>query len=195
MNWINKLTLEGKYTTLIPLEIDHQQGLLAAAADGELWKLWYTSVPSEETIEDYISDALEQRKNGTQYPFTVIEKSSNKIIGSTRFYNLQPNHRRLEIGFTWYAASAQRTHVNSECKLLLLSYAFEELNCIAVQFMTNWHNQKSRTAIARLGARQDGVLRNHRIQPDGSYSDTVVFSIAEHEWNGVKKTLIQKLNQ
>jgi len=118
-----------------------------------------------------------------------LDKNNGDIIGSTRYYNVQPEHRRLEIGYTWYAKKYQRTGVNTECKYLLLQYAFENLNCIAVQFLTNWYNLPSRAAIARLGAKQDGVLRNHRLNADGSYRDTVVFSITEQEWTSVKKSL------
>lgn len=188
-NWINNTKLEGDKVKLIPLEKSHKEDLLKAAADGNLWELWYTSVPSEKNIDDYINHALTQKEDGIEYPFTVIDKATNAIIGSTRFYSIQPEHRRLEIGYTWYAKKHQRTGVNTECKLLLLQYAFENLNCIAVQFMTNWHNIRSRTAIARLGAKEDGVLRNHRINADGSYRDSVVFSITEQEWLSVKKSL------
>lgn len=193
--WIDALTLEGKSITLLPLEASHQKELLAAAADGELWKLWYTSVPSAATISDYINTALADRKAGAAYPFVVWHKSSQKIIGSTRFYNLEAHNRRLDIGFTWYAQSFQQTRVNTECKFLLLQHAFESLNCIAVQFLTDWHNLRSRQAIARLGARQDGVLRHHRLNPDGSFRDSVVFSITNNEWPGVKKNLNLKLSR
>jgi len=188
-NWIENLELEGEKVKLIPLEKSHTDELLKAASDGKLWELWFTSVPSEKNIDNYIDHALAQKEKGIEYPFIVVDRNSGKIIGSTRYYNLQVNHRRLEIGYTWYAKSYQRTGVNTQCKVLLLKYAFENLNCIAVQFMTNWHNLRSRTAIARLGAKQDGVLRNHRINADGSYRDTVVFSITEQEWTGVKKSL------
>jgi RimJ/RimL family protein N-acetyltransferase len=126
-----------------------------------------------------------------------VDKRTREIIGSTRYYNIQSEHRRLEIGYTWYAKKYQRTGVNTESKILLLKYAFEDLNCIAVQFMTNWHNLRSRSAIKRLGAKQDGILRNHRLNPDGTYRDTVVFSITDQEWSGVKKSLeyeIKKYN-
>jgi RimJ/RimL family protein N-acetyltransferase len=188
-NWINKLKLEGKKIRLIPINKSHKAQLLNAAKDGKLWELWHTSVPSEDNIDSYIDNTLKNMKSGTDYPFVVIDKNTNAIIGSTRYYNIQSNHRRLEIGFTWYASKYQRSGVNTECKYLLLKYAFENLNCIAVQFMTNWYNLRSRTAIARLGAKQDGILRNHRINPDGSYRDTVVFSITEKEWSGVEKSL------
>jgi RimJ/RimL family protein N-acetyltransferase len=133
--------------------------------------------------------AFDEQKCGKASPFVVIDKSTNNLIGSTRYCNIEPLHRRLEIGYTWYSKSHQRTGVNTECKYLLLSHAFEDLKCIAVEFRTNWFNYASRTAILRLGAKQDGILRNHRIVSEGNYRDTVVFSIIESEWNIVKKSL------
>lgn len=192
--WIENLSLEGETVALLPLESLHQEALLEAASDGNLWRLWYTSVPSATSLSEYVSTALAAKKEGTAYPFVVWHKSRQKIIGSTRFYNLQPEHRRLEIGFTWYAKSFQQTRVNTECKYLLLQHAFETLNCIAVQFLTDWHNLRSRQAIARLGAHQDGVLRHHRLNSDGSYRDSVVFSITDREWPGVKKSLTFNLS-
>lgn len=192
--WIDHLSLDGQTITLLPMELSHQAALLAAASDGDLWRLWYTSVPSAERISEYIQTALADQKAGTAYPFVVLHKNSQQIIGSTRFYNLQPEHRRVEIGFTWYAQSFQQTRVNTECKYLLLQYAFETLNCIAVQFLTDWHNLRSRQALARLGAKQDGVLRHHRLNADGSYRDSVVFSITDREWPGVQKSLAYKLS-
>lgn len=192
--WIkHPLELEDDTVKLIPLKKEHRDGLLAAASDGNLWELWYTSVPSEATIDRYIATALDQKEKGEEYPFSVIDAQSGKIIGCTRFYGMQPQHKRLEIGYTWYAKSVQRTGVNTACKRLLLGYAFEKLECIAVQIVTDWFNLRSRAAIARLGAKQDGVLRNHRINADGSYRDTVVFSITNSEWHGVKKNLDFKI--
>ena len=154
-----------------------------------------TSVPSADTVDSYISSALLQKQNGNEFPFVVIDKKSNKVIGCTRYYNIERDHRRLEIGYTWYAKSFQRTGVNTECKYLLLKYAFEKLHCIAVQFMTDWHNLRSRAAIERLGAKQDGVLRNHRLNADGSFRDTVVFSITDQEWAGVAKSLTYEMEK
>ena len=191
--WIDISILEGDTIALLPLDASHQDALLTAAKDGILWELWYTSVPSSATINNYLDKALAEKENGQAYPFVVFHKKTKQIIGSTRYYNLQPEHRRLEIGYTWYAKSHQRTRVNTECKYLLLQYAFEIKHCIAVQFMTDWHNIASRNAIARLGAHQDGLLRNHRLNSDGSFRDSVVFSITENEWSGVKKNLTQKL--
>ena len=191
--WIDISILEGDTIALLPLDASNQDALLTAAKDGILWELWYTSVPSSATINNYLDKALAEKENGQAYPFVVFHKKTKQIIGSTRYYNLQPEHRRLEIGYTWYAKSYQRTRVNTECKYLLLQYAFEIKHCIAVQFMTDWHNIASRNAIARLGAHQDGLLRNHRLNSDGSCRDSVVFSITENEWSGVKKNLTQKL--
>ncbi|SDD56084.1 Protein N-acetyltransferase, RimJ/RimL family [Pricia antarctica] len=188
-NWLKTIELEGQKVKLVPLQKSHKAGLLKAAADGKLWELWFTSVPSSSNIDKYIEHALNQKQNGSEFPFVVLDKNKGDIIGSTRYLNMQSEHRRLEIGSTWYAKKHQRTGVNTECKYLLLKYAFENLNCIAVQFMTDWHNSRSRTAIARLGAKQDGVLRNHRLNADGSCRDSVVFSITEQEWAAVKKSL------
>jgi RimJ/RimL family protein N-acetyltransferase len=193
--WIDKVQLEGRRVKLVPLEASHGDVLLKAASDGKLWELWFTSVPSPNTIGIYIEKALEQKEKGFGFPFVVLDKAINEVVGSTRYYNLQPMHRRLEIGYTWYAVGSQRTGVNTEAKLLLLEYAFETLNCIAVQFKTDWHNIRSRAAIERLGAKQDGVLRNHRLNNDGSYRDTVIYSITDHEWSSVKGFLEQKLGK
>ncbi|MCH5718633.1 GNAT family N-acetyltransferase [Niabella hibiscisoli] len=195
MKWLNEVVLETDNVQLIPLRLEHRNDLLAAATDGNLWELWFTSVPSEVNIDAYLSKALSDFENDTALPFTVIDKRTNSIIGTTRFANVVNEHRRVEIGYTWYAASYQKTYVNSECKLLLLQYAFEELKAIAVEFRTNWYNFSSRNAIARLGAKQDGVLRNHQFMPDGSYRDTVVFSIIESEWNACKTSLLYKIAQ
>ena len=163
--------------------------------DGELWKLWLTSVHSPETAEATIKTALELRENAGWMPVVVREKSTRQIIGSTRYCNVDEVNQRLEIGYTLYSESFQRTIVNTECKYLLLTHAFEKLAAIAVEFRTHWHNHKSRAAIARLGAKQDGVLRNHQKGPDGMYRDTVVFSIIDLEWPVVKKSLEFKLKR
>ena len=189
MNWLEDISLEETTVRLIPLEKGHRDALVLAAADGKLWELWHTSVPSEETVAAYISLALKQKREGSGLPFVVLHKPTNKIIGSTRFCNADQENRRLEIGYTWYSKSYQRSSVNTECKLLLLGHAFENLKCISVQFLTNWHNHSSRNAIARLGAKQDGILRNHRLNADGTYRDTVVFSIISQEWLNVQKSL------
>lgn len=168
---------------------------MEAASDGRLWELWYTTVPSISTIDQYIETALKEQASQKALPFVVVEKSTNTIVGSTRFLNIETENRRLEIGSTWYAKRVQRTGVNTECKFLLLQHAFEMLNCIAVEFRTHWHNHQSRNAIERLGAKQDGVLRNHKIIGDGLIRDTVVFSILNTEWPSVKQSLRFKLQQ
>ncbi|TMG78663.1 MAG: GNAT family N-acetyltransferase, partial [Betaproteobacteria bacterium] len=160
-----------------------------AAADGELWRLWYTSVPAPDKTAAYIETALEMRENLGAMPFVVRANETGEIVGCTRYFHVDAPNRRLEIGYTWYAKRAQRTAINTECKILLLAHAFETLECVAVEFRTHWFNHASREAIARLGAKQDGVLRNHQISPDGSYRDTVVFSIIESEWPTVKRHL------
>lgn len=191
----NNQILQGKHVRLEPLEVDHQEALLSAAQDGELWELWFTSVPTSGTIAAYIDKALKDKEAGKGNPFVVIEEATNKIIGSTRYCNADAQNRRLEIGYTWYAKSHQRTSVNTECKYLLLKNAFENLGCIAVEFRTNWFNEASRAAIQRLGAKQDGVLRNHRIDASGVMRDTVVYSIIASEWPVVKKSLLFKLGR
>ena len=191
--WLKDVELESENITLTPLTMAHADALVNAAMDGELWKLWFTSVPNAETISDYIATALEQRDKGLSLPFVVIDKASGEVIGSTRFCNADPINQRLEIGYTWYSKTYQKTSCNTECKLLMLNHAFETLDAIAVEFRTSWHNQASRTAIARLGAKQDGVLRNHQKMPNGGYRDTVVFSIINSEWLSVKESLTFKL--
>ena len=192
--WIEPVTLTGTKVILEPLAPEHLEGMIAAVMDGELWNLWYTSIPSPEKVEEYIKTALNWRENLGAMPFTVSDKESNQIIGCTRYFNVDEVNQRLEIGYTWYSESYQRTAVNTECKYLLLSHAFEKLNAIAVEFRTHWHNHRSRAAIARLGAKQDGVLRNHSKSADGVYRDTVVFSIIDLEWPAVKKSLEFKLD-
>ena len=193
--WLKAVQLEGEAVRLRPLQKEDRDALLKAAEDGALWQLWFTSVPSAQTIDQYIAVALQEQALGLSIPFVVELKLSGKIIGSTRLCNAVAQNRRIEIGYTWYSKSAQKTSVNTQCKLLLLEHAFSTLDAIAVEFRTHWHNQASRAAIARLGAKQDGVLRNHSIEPDGAYRDTVVFSIVESEWPSVRKGLLFKLAQ
>ena len=192
--WIEPVTLSGSRVLLEPLSLQHLEGIVSAVKDGELWKLWFTSVPSPEKAEEYVKTALDLRENAGWMPFVVRERSTNKIIGSTRYCNVDEVNQRLEIGYTWYSESYQRTAVNTEAKYLLLTHAFEKLDAIAVELRTHWHNHKSRAAIARLGAKQDGVLRNHQRSADGVYRDTVVFSIINLEWPAVKQSLMYKLN-
>ena len=185
--------LDAGSVVLVPLQQEHTDDLAEAVCDGKLWDLWFTSVPKPESINAYISLALQQQKDGLSQPFAVVNKLNGKVIGSTRFCNLDSKNKRVEIGYTWYAKSYQRSSVNTECKLALLKQAFEVLDVIAVEFRTHWHNLESRKAIARLGAKQDGVLRQHQRLPDGSFRDTVVFSIINSEWAAVKNNLVYKL--
>ena len=195
MAFIEPVTLKGAHATLEPLTRDHEAALATAAADGEIWRLWYTSVATPEKMAGYIGVALDMRERLGGMPFVVRENATGDVVGCTRYFNVDANNRRLEIGHTWYAQRAQRSAINTECKLLLLTHAFEKLRCIAVEFRTHWFNHASRAAIARLGAKQDAVLRNHQISPDGSYRDTVVFSIIESEWPAVKQHLRYQLER
>ncbi len=192
---IKDLTLKNEVISLLPLEPKHKKELLEASEDGNLSSLWYTTVPDENTIDAYINQAIEDRNSNVSYPFVVVDNKSNKVIGTTRFLHIDLVNKRLEIGNTWYAKSAQRTNINANCKLLLLTYAFEVFNAIAVEFRTHWHNHSSRAAILRLGAKQDGILRNDSIHKSGEYRDTVVFSIINHEWPVVKKSLNYKVQR
>lgn len=186
--WLQPIVLEGSHVRLDPLLGAHAQALRDAAADGDLSRLWYTSVPAADAMAGYIATALAECDAGVSLPF-VVRDARGDIVGSTRYCHVDAANRRLEIGYTWYAAGVQRTALNTEAKLLLLRHAFESLDAIAVEFRTNWFNQRSRNAIARLGAKQDGVLRNHMLMPDGSYRDTVVFSIVASEWPAVRRHL------
>ncbi|WP_454720674.1 MULTISPECIES: GNAT family N-acetyltransferase [Cupriavidus] len=182
------VTLAGRHVTLEPLRPEHADGLRVATADGELWKLWYTSVPAPEQMEAEIARRLGLLEQGSMLPFAVRD-AAGQLAGMTTFMNIDAANRRVEIGSTWYARRVQRTPLNTECKLMLLGHAFDQLGCIAVEFRTHWMNQQSRAAIARLGAKQDGVLRNHQRMPDGSLRDTVVFSIIASEWPTVRQHL------
>ena len=187
--FLEPVTLAGTHATLEPLAPSHLESVAAAAADGELWKLWYTSVPAPESAGRWLDTALDMRERLGAMPFVVRDNASGDVVGSTRYFNVDAANRRLEIGHTWYARRAQRTAINTECKLLLLTHAFESLHCIAVEFRTHWFNHRSREAILRLGAKQDGVLRNHQLLADGSRRDTVVYSIVDGEWPAVRAHL------
>jgi RimJ/RimL family protein N-acetyltransferase len=187
------IILEGSHVRLEPLMSSHHDDLVVAAEDGELWNSIVTIVPSRTTMLTYIEEALQGQAQGRELPFVIIQKSSGQIVGTTRYYNIDREHRRVEVGYTWLAVSAQRTAVNTEAKLLLLTQAFEQWRCIRVELITDVLNQQSRTAIARLGATQEGILRNHMIMPDGRIRDSVCFSIIEPEWPEVKARLLAKL--
>jgi N-acetyltransferase len=194
MPFLNPVTLRGELVSLEPLSTDHHDGLVAAATDGRLWELWYTSVPRPEAMAAEIDRRLGLLERQQMLPFTV-RRNDGTICGMTTFMNVDAENRRVEIGSTWTSAGVHRTGVNTESKLLMLSHAFEELGCIAVEFRTHWMNQQSRAAIAGLGAKQDGVLRNHSRTADGALRDTVVFSIIESEWLTVKKALRHRLDR
>jgi RimJ/RimL family protein N-acetyltransferase len=186
------ITLTGKKIRLRPLQASDAEVLVKAAADGQLWSLPYTVIPSKETIEEYISLAIKGRDAGSVIPFVVEDLATNRVIGSTRYWKIDLNNRKLEIGHTWYSQSFQRTHVNTEAKYLLLQYAFEKLNCVRVQFTTDEINQKSRNAILRIGATQEGIIRNERIMPNGRLRNSVRFSIIDLEWPSIKELLKSK---
>ena len=193
--FVAPVELRGAHASLEPLEPSHAPDIARAATDGELWRLWYTSVPAPERVGEWLATALDMRERQGALPFVVRDNASGEIVGSTRYFNVDAQNRRLEIGHTWYARRAQRTAINTECKLLLLRHAFESLGCIAVEFRTHWFNHASRAAIARLGAKQDGVLRNHQLMADGSRRDTVVFSIVDGEWPAVRRHLEHLLDR
>lgn len=193
--FIEPVTLTGAHATLLPLERGHVDALADAAADGELWRLWYTSVPRPEQVPAWIDAALGLQAQGKALPFVVRDAASGSIVGSTRYMNVEPDRRRLEIGTTFYAARVQRTPLNTEAKLLLLGHAFERLACIAVEFRTHYFNFRSREAIGKLGAKQDGILRQHMVMADGTLRDTVVFSIVDSEWPTVRTHLQSRLDR
>ena len=192
MSWLEPVQLKGVLVTLDPLDIDHAGQLRAAVMDGEFWKLWFAKVPSPEQMESYVMRAVEDAAQGN-IAFAVRLNKTNRIVGTTRFYNVDELNQRPMLGYTWYAKSVCKTGVNSESKFLLLQYIFEQKNAIAVEFRTHYFNQISRTSIERLGAKQDGILRNHQRMPDGSIRDTVVYSILQHEWPAVKNNLLHRL--
>jgi N-acetyltransferase len=193
MLWPDPVTLRGEHARLEPLSHDHLAGLVEAVKDGELYKLWYTFVPKPEDMTKEIDRRLGLREAGSMLPFTVFD-AAGKIAGMSTYMNIDAANRRVEIGSTWYARRVQRTPLNTQCKLLLLGYAFEAIDCIAVEFRTHFFNHQSRKAIERLGARQDGILRNHQVAPNGTLRDTVVFSIIASEWPTVKAHLTYQLN-
>lgn len=189
MSWPKSTILKGRHVVLEPLAPSHHDDLVEAVRSGEAWKLWYTLVPSPEGMKKAIDMRCALRERGSMVPFAVIEKSSGKAVGMSTYLNIDADNQRLEIGATWYAERVQRTALNTECKLLLLGHAFESQKAIAVEFRTHFFNQKSRRAIERLGAKLDGILRNHQIAPNGTLRDTCVYSIISSEWPTVKAHL------
>jgi RimJ/RimL family protein N-acetyltransferase len=189
------ITLTGNHVSLLPMDMKYIDGLQEAVKDGQLWKLWYTFIPPPDAMEAWIAKAIQEYDERVSVPFVIKRNSDDKIIGSTRYMNIEKDIRRLEIGTTWYSKSVQRSPVNTECKLLLLQHAFESLQCVAVEFRTHRFNVNSRRAIERLGAQLDGILRSHRFSSNGTVRDTVVYSIIRHEWENVKSNLLFILNE
>ena len=183
------ITLRGDCCTLVPLTHEHHDDLVEAVADGELAKLWFTFVPKASDMKDNINLRLDMQHAGTMLPFAVIDRNANKAVGMTTYMNIDTSNRRVEIGGTWYHQNVQRTGLNTECKCLLLTHAFNTLDCIAVEFRTHSLNYRSRQGIERLGARLDGILRNHMFMPNGTLRDTYVYSIIASEWPTVKAHL------
>ena len=191
--WSEVPTLGGHRVVLAPLDAAHAPALCELARSSGLHEAWYTNVPAPNAVERYIDKALQQQALGKALPFVVLDPDG-QVVGSTRFYDLEPAVPTAKIGYTWYAPRVQRTGLNTEAKLMLLEHAFEAMGCVAVFFETSWFNHASRTAIARLGAKQDGVLRNHKRHADGSLRDTVVFSLIESEWPAARRHLQFKLD-
>ena len=194
MSWLAPVTLQGAHAALLPLSVEHLAGLQQATGDGELWRLWYTAVPSPEGMAAEIERRLELHAKGSMLPFTVLD-ADGRVAGMTSYMNVDATHRRVEIGSTWYARRVQRSALNTECKLMLLRHAFEALHCIAVEFRTHRLNTQSRRAIERLGAQLDGMLRSHQVSANGSLRDTAVYSIVAAEWPAVRAHLRFQLDK
>ena len=196
--WLTPVTLGGVHVRLEPLSAAHHDALCESVRDGELWKLWYTAIPEPARMHDEIRRRLDEQDRGTMCPFTAIDPATGHAVGMTTYMNIDRPNRRVEIGSTWYRRSAQRTALNTEAKRLMLSHAFDDLDCVAVEFRTHFFNQKSRRAIERLGARLDGVLRNHQINlhpyAPGTMRDTCVYSIISSEWPAVRAHLDVRLS-
>jgi RimJ/RimL family protein N-acetyltransferase len=187
-HWLQPVTMTGAHARLLPLDTAHERELSEAVRDGELWKLWYTSVPSPDTMRAEIERRLALQAEGLMLPFTVLD-AHGRVVGMTTYMNVDAANRRLEIGSTWYARSTQRSALNTECKRMLLGHAFDDLDCIAVEFRTHRLNTQSRRAIERLGAQLDGILRSHQIGAHGTLRDTAVYSILASEWPLVRTHL------
>ena len=192
MAFVEPVDLQARGIRLVPLALAHEAGLRAAAADGELWNIRVTSVPEPAQTRQYIEDAL---ATGNRFAFAVLDAASGDVLGSTSFHDILPTVKRVEIGYTWYARSCQRSHVNTTCKLLMMSHAFETLGCHVVGWRTDNFNFASQAAIERLGARKDGVIRGHALRRDGTIRDTVMYSLRSGEWPEVKAQLIHSLDK
>ena len=193
--FVSPVRLQGWGVCLEPLCMNHAAGLQAAAADGQLWELRVTWVPAPDETTAYIQKALDMQTQGTRCPFAVVDEDSGRVIGTTSYHDIVPGAQRVEIGYTWYAASAQRSHVNTACKLLLMQHAFDTLGCAVIGWRTDILNTRSQQAIERLGAHKDGVLRHHTQRWDGSVRDTVMYSMLAAEWPAAKQRLLEKLKQ
>ncbi len=193
MKSLRPIVLEGYGVALEPMRSDHAVGLASAAADGQLWNLRFTYVPSPDQTEEYIARALKEQDAGHMLPWVVRDAASGGVIGSTRYHDVVPDSERVEIGYTWYALRYQSTHVNPACKLLLMRHAFETLECRVVGLRTDIENSRSQRAIEKLGAKKDGVIRHLGLRKDGTVRDTVMYSILSSEWPGVKSLLEQRL--
>jgi len=195
MSFVQPVTLSGRGVELVPLGLEHEAGLRAAAADGELWKLRVTSVPEPDQTRAYIETALAGRDTDARFAFAVLDQASGIVLGSSSYHDILSAVKRVEIGYTWYAARCQRTHINTTCKLLLLTHAFETLGCNVVGWRTDNFNHASQRAIERLGARKDGVIRGHGLRRDGTIRDTVMYSLRSGEWPEVKAQLLYLLDK
>ena len=195
MAFVEPVTLEGYGLRVLPLGLEHETGLQAAAADGALWTIRVTSVPEPENTRKYIEDALAMREAGNRFAFVVHDAANGKVLGCSSYHDILPAVNRVEIGYTWYAQSVQRTHVNTACKLLLMAHAFEPLGCHVVGWRTDNFNFASQAAIERLGARKDGVIRGHALRRDGTIRDTVMYSLRAGEWPEVRAQLLYALNK
>ena len=195
MAFVEPVTLADRGVELRPMGLEHEGGLRAAAADGELWNIRVTSVPEPEQTRKYIEDALAMREAGNRFPFVAVEAATGRVIGSSSYHDIVPALKRVEIGWTWYAKSVQRSHVNTTCKLLLMTHAFETLGCHVVGWRTDNFNFASQAAIERLGAKKDGVIRGHALRRDGTIRDTVMYSLRSGEWPEVKAQLLHSLNK
>ena len=193
--FVQSVVLSQRGVRLEPLTLAHENGLRAAAADGELWKLRVTSVPEPENTHAYIDAALKMREDGNRFAFAIIDETTGKVIGSSSYHDILPAVKRVEIGYTWYGQSYQRTHVNSTCKLLLMTHAFETLGCHVVGWRTDNFNFASQNAIARLGAQKDGVIRGHALRRDGTIRDTVMYSMRVGEWPEARAQLLYQLDK
>lgn len=190
MAFVEPVTLSDRGIRLVPLALDHEEGLRAAAMDGELWRLRITSVPEPEQTRKYIEDALAMREAGNRFAFAVLDAATGTVLGSSSYHDIIANVKRVEIGYTWYAKRCQRTHINTTCKLLLMGHAFDTLGCHVVGWRTDNFNFASQRAIERLGAKLDGVIRGHAIRRDGTIRDTVIYSMRSGEWPEAKAQLL-----